>query len=296
MRIRVKPLVSLALLIGLHHAAASFCEARTDAFTTLRIHSDLKFNPAWATPLPVGEEKQDFERIISQQFHYLGCGGQCFAFVSDDDQYVIKFFKHKIRKPTSALLLHTLPAPFEAIRTRKLEKILSKLDRDFGSYKLAYEELPQETGILYIHLNKTQGLNQQVTICDKLNIAHQIDLDGIEFILQKKADMAYPYLEHLVQENKLKEAEAAIDSLVDVVVSRCHKGIFDEDAKIHRNFGFIQGQAVVIDVGRFRHDAQRKDPQVYRKDVAAITRTLHLWLDEHCPELTPHLEEKINSL
>lgn len=291
-----KLIISVALLAGLYYVAAHFCQARTDAFTTLRIHSDLTFNPAWATPLPEGTAKLDFERIVSQKFHYLGCGGQCFAFVSEDDQYVIKFFKHKIRKPMSSFLLKSLPTPFETIRTRKLGKILSKLDRDFGSYKLAYEELPQETGLLYIHLNKTKGLNRQITLYDKLNIAHQIDLDGIEFILQKKADMAYPYLAHLVQENKLKQAQAAIDSLVDVIVSRCHKGIFDEDAKIHRNFGFIQGQAVVIDVGRFRRDGQRKDPLIYRKDIAAITRTLHLWLEEHCPELTPHLKQKLSSL
>lgn len=292
----IRALVFAALLMGAYHFTAGFCRKKTDAFTMERIHSDLTFNPAWATPVPSGKERQDLQRILSQEFHYLGCGGQCFAFVSEDGQYVIKFFKHKIRKPLSALLLHTLPAPLEALRARKLGKILSKLERDFTSYKIAYDELKQETGILYIHLNKTQELDQQLLLRDKLNIAHKIDLDGIEFILQKKADMAYTYLDPLFHAKKLKEAEAAIDSLIDVIVSRCHKGIFDEDAKIHRNFGFIQGQAVVIDVGRFRRDAQRKDPLVYRKDVSAITRTLRLYLEERCPELIPHLEEKINSL
>lgn len=282
-------------LLGLYEGASRFCEARTDAFTIARIHSDLPYNAAWATPLPVGAEKEELTALLSQPFHYLGCGGQCFAFVSEDGETVIKFFKHRIRKPRSLLLFRPLPAPLEPIRLRKLNKILFKLNRDFNSYKLAYEELSQETGILYLHLNKTEGFNQTITLYDKLHIAHQIDLDQVEFIIQKKAEMAYPYLDRLIRDKQIENAERAIDSLLAVILSRCQKGIYDEDAKIHRNFGFIDGKAVVIDVGRFRGDISRIHPEVYRKDLLDITKSLHLYLEKESPELAAYLEQRLNA-
>jgi hypothetical protein len=288
-----KTLLFACVCISLYYLGSWFCTPKTDAFTLGRIHSALTHHHAWETPLPIGEEKHTLATLLSQPFHYLGSGGQCYAFVSEDGNYVIKFFKHKLRAPWNYFYTHPLPAPLEAVRLRKLAKILMKLDRDFTSYKLAYEELQPETGILYVHLNKTTGLNQAVTIYDKLNIAHTIDLDQIEFIVQKKADLAYSYLDSLIQNGNLTQLKVSIDSLIEVIISRCKKGIFDEDAKIHRNFGFIDGKAVVIDVGRFRKDPSRTSSDVYTQDVRTITRSLRVWMQESCPELTPWLEQRL---
>ncbi len=290
----MKTLIRFALIcLCLYYVVSWWCIPRTDAFTIERIHSALTYHQEWDTPLPSGAEKKALQSLLQKPFYYLGSGGQCYAFASEDGQTVIKFFKHKLRFPWNSFYSLSLPGPLEAIRSRKLAKIIMKLNRDFTSYKLAYEKLQPETGILYVHLNKTQGLNQTVMIHDKLNIAHEIDLDQIEFIVQKKAELAYSYLESLVKQGDLTQLQASIDSLIDVIISRCQKGIFDEDAKIHRNFGFIDGKAVVIDVGRFRQDPSRLSPEVYRQDVKTITRSLRTWIDQNCPELIPWFDKKL---
>lgn len=280
----------------LSYYTAIFCNQQTDRFSVARIHSDLSFNPEWETaPLSL-QQKQELRHLLDQKFHYLGCGGQCFAFSSEDGNYVIKFFKHKIRKPFSLFLKMSLPEPLEQKRLKKLNKALYKLNRDFTSYKIAYEDLREETALMYIHLNKGTELNQSVTIIDKIGIAHQIPLDDVEFVVQKRAKLVYPYIEELMAQGDSNAAKAAMHSILDIIVSRCKKGVFDEDARIHRNFGFIDSKPIFIDVGRFRRDPERKLPAVYKSDLEAITKRFRAWLEESYPTLASTLDEEFHAM
>ena len=160
-----------------------FCKGKTDGFTILRIQS--KLSPSQELPTTPPD-------VFSQDFTYLGSGGQVYAFVSSDDQYVLKFFKHHH---------HFLPfwrsvLPGSSEREQKREK---KRVRDFTSYRLCKDLLPQETGLLFVHLDRTEHLKTEVRILDKLQIAHLVDLDTTAFILQKRATLAYDYLEDLIQ-------------------------------------------------------------------------------------------------
>lgn len=282
---KIKLIATALCLWVLYHFAASFCNQQTDGFSIARIHSDLSFNPKWEIA-PIKKEKQnEVEKALSQEFRYMACGGQCFAFGSEDDQYVIKFFKHRIRKPYSY---------FTKIFKKKFEKAKYKLHRDFTSYKVAYEDLPEETGVIYIHLNKGMAPVPSVTIVDKLGIKHLLKLDGVEFVLQKKAELAYSRIDHLVEQGDPMKIRQALRSIIDVIVARCQKGYFDEDAKIHRNFGFVGDEPVIIDVGRFIPDSKRKEVGIYRADVLAITKGMRSWLKEKHPELVATLDEELN--
>jgi len=275
------------------YALACFCAKQTDRFSISRIHSALSYNAAWEVP-PLEEKKQEeLLSALDQKFHYLGCGGQCFAFASEDGNYVIKFFKHKIRKPLTLLNHPSLPEWVKKTQKKKMDKALYKLERDFNSYKLAYEELSEETGVFYIHLNKTKELNRSIFITDKIGIEHKIALDDIEFIVQKKGELAYTYFSSLMEKGDTTGAKNALEAMLQLIVSRCKKGIFDEDARIHRNFGFVQGKPIFIDAGRFRHDLTRKDPAIYKADLIAITGRLYDWLEETYPTLIPYLDEAI---
>lgn len=272
---------------------ASFCNLLTDGFSVARIHSNLTYDKAWET-LPLSREKKiELLKILDQKFSYLGCGGQCFAFASEDGAYVLKFFKHRIRKPYSFFLTTPLPEPFEKKRLKKLHKAQFKLQRDFNSYKIAYEDLSDETGLIYIHLNKGRDLNQSVTIRDKIGIEHRIALDDVEFVVQKRAQLAYAYIDELMAEKDAAAVRAAMHSILDVIVSRCKKGVFDEDARIHRNFGFVGAKPIFIDVGRFRRDPERMKPDVYKNDLEDITDRFRDWLEESYPTLVPVLDEEL---
>ena len=100
----------------------SFCDQQTDRFSIARIHSDLPFNPAWETAFLSAEKKAELRKLLDQKFHYLGCGGQCFAFASEDGSYVVKFFKHKVRKPFLLLLNMSLPVQLKKACRKKLDK------------------------------------------------------------------------------------------------------------------------------------------------------------------------------
>lgn len=274
------------------HLLSLFCEAQTDGFSVARIHSDLPYNPAWQT----SSSPEILDNALNQTYRYLSCGGQCFAFASDDGKYVMKFFKHRIRKPYSLYLTSRLFPPFENARRRKLSRALFKMNRDFQSYKIAYETLPQETGVIFIHLNKSSDLKRNVQIVDKLGIAHTIALDEVEFVLQKKAELAYAQFDSWIKNKDLALAKKGIHAMLETILSRCKKGIYDEDPRIHRNFGFIDDKPIFIDVGRFVPDANRKDKGVYTQDMKSIIKNFRDWLEETHPPLVEVLDEEMHAL
>ena len=280
-------LLKLFLLALVIYYVPKFCYDKTEGFALTKIHSNLTFEPNWDVkngPLP---------EVFDQKFSYLAAGGQVYAFVSEDGKYVLKFFKHHLRR--LPFWLKTLPLPKHLATKRKNQKKKRqrKLLRDFGSYKLSFENLLDETGLLYVHLNKTDSLQKTARIVDKIGITHQIDLDQVEFVLQKKAELALIHLSNLVSMQKIDHAKEAIESICGLVISRCKKGIYDEDAKIHRNFGFIDNKAVIIDVGRLKPDPRRKNKAVQKNDLIKITRKLSDFLEDLSPELSDHLKRHI---
>ncbi len=280
----MKTLLKIALLTLLVYYVPKFCYEKTAGFTLTKISSSLPYNPEWDVANP------PFTDVFDQSFSYLGAGGQCYAFVSEDGQYVIKFFKHHLRRLPLWLKVLPLKGSWNIKRSQQKQGRLKKLRRDFASYKLAIEELPKETGLLFVHLNKTTNLKKQAHVVDKIGIEHLIDLDKTEFILQKRATLAYPHIQTLVEKGDLDGARASIESICSLVIARSKKGIYDEDAKIHRNFGFLGNQAILIDVGRLKRDERRLDPDVYNIDLRKITGRLNDFLAELNPELSEHLQ------
>lgn len=296
MKTALKNLTFLVLLIAIVKFVPDFCAKQTDEFSLCRLQSAFPSDPNWDTP-PLNDSDQfEFKRAIAQQYHYLGSGGQCFAFESEDGQYVIKFFRHKLRKPQRWLLSLPLPEPLALKQAKAYNRLLNKHHRDFNSYKLAYEVLKEETGLICIHLNKTSKIGHHLTVSDKLHIRHQIDLDQTEFILQKKAELVYPSITKMMEEGHIEEAKKSLHAILGLIVSRCQKGIFDEDPRIQCNVGLIGTEAIFIDVGRFKKDEQRSDPEVYMHDLAEINHRFKGWLAENHPSLVPVLEEEMEQL
>jgi len=170
------------------------------------------------------------------------------------------------------------------------------LIKTFTSYKIAYEEMKEETGLVYLQLNKTDTLQQPLVIIDNLGISHRLDLSKMEFLVQKRASLFYPFLEKTIQEKGLESAKKTVSDLVDFLVIRNKKEIFDKDPDLTTNFGFLDDEIIQIDIGRFRKDPQRKDLVVYHDEILRITDQFNKWLKIHYPVLSEHLEHKIASL
>jgi len=290
----LKLLIKLALLAVAIYYLPKYCHSKTDGFALTKIHSNLSYNSDWETSAPPKEMLEMLDDIFNQTFTYLSSGGQAYVFVSEDGKYVLKFFKHHLRRLPFLLKHLPLPKNLAAKREKKRAGRIKKLHRDFNSYKLAFESLSEETGLLFVHLNKTDHLKKHLRIIDKLNIEHLLDLDQLEFILQKKATLAFTYLRNLINQGENEAAKKAIESICTLILNRCKMGIYDEDAKIHRNFGFIDNRAVLIDVGRLKYDERRKEVDVQKADLRKITQQLDRFLYEISPELAIALEKRVD--
>ncbi|HEY2811290.1 MAG TPA: hypothetical protein VGJ00_07890 [Rhabdochlamydiaceae bacterium] len=295
----VKYLKRLALLLaGIACALwlGHFCLVQTRGFALYKIRSRLSYNPAWEVSSLSRDTQEELKQILSQPFRFLNKGAQAYVFLSEDERYVIKFFKiHSLTHPTWLDWVYP-PLHLQPFKLRKILEKRQALNKSFASYKIAYEELKEETGIVFLHLNKTHFLHQTLTLLDNLNIAHRLDLDDMEFLVQKKAELFYPFLERKLREKGMEKGKAIISQLVHYLQMRSEKEIFDKDPDLETNFGILDDKVVQIDIGRFQKDPTRKNLQVYHPEIMRITDVFNQWLKQNYPLLSTHLEHEIENL
>jgi hypothetical protein len=286
----MKKIVAFFLILGTGYALFSMAIWHlTDGFSIANIRSDLVFSPQWEVVNPPLEETLP---LLAQDFYYLGRGSQCYVFESEDKQLVLKFFRHSRYRLPKITGYIACPTFLGEIQNQKREAKQRKLDALFQSCKIAYEELQDETGLLYLHLNKSAHLNKTVILYDKLKRAHPIHIDDYEFIIQKHGEQIYPYLFRLLAQGKKSEAKEALEDLALLLCSRLNKGIADHDAVIHKNAGFRANKALFLDVGEF--SKERCNNPGY--EVWQATGQLRRWLQEKDPELADYFGNIVQSL
>lgn len=216
------------------------------------------------------QEIEEIKAVLSQKFIYSGCGAQVYVFFSKDGSSVIKLFKKKrFEVPLWIRLLP--PNPYKA---RKLASKRAKVVREFSSCQIAFNELFDETALLLVHLDKK--IDQVVTLIDGEGRSYEANLGDYAFILQRKGELVYPYVEKLVREGDLQAAKQALLSLTSLLKERCLKGVDDTHPNFGKNFAFIEGKAVQIDIGRFSHEKVK---------VPQISKAFKVWLRNLSPEL-----------
>lgn len=265
---------------------SKFCLSKTDGFTLLKIQGHQENRLEVASP----DEEELIKNISLQPFDYLGKGAQTYVFVSRDRRYVIKFFRYfnKYRSPLETL-------PFARVQ-KTVQKRKAKQEKDFKSYLIAHERLKEETGLIYLHLHPTKNLKSTLTLYDKIKIQYKLSLDEMGFIIQKKADPFYPTLSRWIKEENWGKAQQALRGLVQLVLNRCQNGVFDKDPDLATNFGFLDGNPMQIDIGRFTLDATRKKPEVYKQDLVHIFKQLEKWLNTRSPDLAAYLHNEIDQI
>lgn len=296
MRKKLIQVAKLLLLVLCILATKRFCYRKTDGFAFHKILSPFPFHPEWESSAASAVPSEELESIFNQPYTYLARGAQCFVFASQDGRNVIKFFRLCHMRAPKWMTVLTFPLIFERYRLGKILERRRSVEKDFNSYKIAFEEMKEETGLLYIHLNKTDHLKKHLTIYDKIGVVYDVDLDQVEFLVQKKATLVYPTIEKLLKTQGLSSAKQAITRLVQLLKFRCEKGIFDKDPDLNTNFGFLDLCPVQIDIGRFRYDEERSKPSIYRDEIIRITDNLRQWLDTLSPALSDHLLAEIGNI
>lgn len=259
---------------------------RIDAF----IHRSQKgFHPSkvtsFLTPilewnLPNLENKEEISKILSQHFYYLDKGSQSYVFISHDEKHILKLLKQHKLKPNKFISYL-----FHSKISKKKEKFIDALE----SCKTAFLEFKEETGLIYLHLNNEKDLNCWVTCFDKDNHPHLISLDHTVFMLQKKADILSSSIDTLMAEGKENEAKTILSSLITTLKHFSEKGVYDNDAKLKRNFGVIDKTKVIqIDVGTFHIDPAKKIDICEHFD-----NSFKIWLETTYPSLSEHLTAEL---
>lgn len=305
----IKSILALAVFVGLEQ----LIELKTRGFCLQKIQADdLPFQKKWETAPLMTEQAGEIDALLSQPYTLLGSGSECFAFASADGKAVIKFFKLDHARPVyfqKGLFLEdhsalagtlsdhpltkaVLPSPFDKMMKRFLGIREFRLSRTFTSIKLAYDELKDETGLLYLHLNPTQHINKTLTLFDASGIRHEIDLDHARFFLQRRAVPLEQHLATLKKQNAEEMAKQSIDSLLGMLLSRCKKGYADRDI-LNRNLGFIGTTAIEIDSGSFIKNSKMKEPWLYKQELFYATLELKSWLKKNYPEMVDYLEKRV---
>lgn len=289
----MKKFLNLLAVILTFFAVQQFCRSQTEGFSLSKINSDYPASAKWE--ISCSQEKlMQVQQILNQPYYYLGSGVQCYAFESEDKQYVLKLFKHYHMWPDNALLRH-MPVP--SLLKNWCQKVIQqreeRLEHLFESAKIAYEDLGQQTGVLFVHLNPSRHQFPLLSIHDKLHIQHLIALDQIPFVLQKKAGLLFPKIKQYLDEHNQQKALAIINQLLDIIDLRSQKGIRNSDPILRRNVGLINDRPIEIDIGSFAYDPYIHLEKQRHRELFFETLELKDWLKQIAPQLVSHVEEQI---
>lgn len=269
-----------------------FFMTRSTGFGIEKIVSRLDYNPSWET-ITLSERQRELltQEVFSQKYYYLGAGNHCYAFISEDRKYVLKFFKMQHLLPKG--WLNGFPVSlFQKFGIKNETGHRLFAERIFTGYKAAYESLQEETGMLYIHLNKSCEFRTMVTLIDNKGKKYPVDIDSFEFIVQKSARKIFEHFTNLLDEGKNDDLRASINSFLQLIASRCEKGFSDPDLSIRNNFGFIGNSAIQFDCATLTEDSSMKYPLNFRHEVMQVVERLNQWANENCPEITIFIQEE----
>lgn len=228
------------------------------------------------------EANKPIPRLFNQPYYYLGKGAQTYVFLSEDKQYVLKFFKFK----------HIKPSIFDSEKQSKRK--LRKLERLFRGYWLA--DKYSVRGLTYIHLNAGTQQQPTVTLYDKLGLPRKINLDQMVFIVQEAGKTFSDELANSLNNHDLDAAKNSIAQIFELYFSEYAQGIFDRDHRVMDNVGFSQGQPFRMDVGMLTESDTIA--QTNADDMEKVAYTINHWITIHYPsfsvELSKFMERKLS--
>ena len=262
----------------------------TDGFSMNKIQGDLAVSQEIeASPL-----FQPLNSILKQKFSYLGKGCQSYVFVSEDERYVLKFFKFQHLRLSPTWKKFAFLPTWEQYFNRKEGEKKEKKRLLFTGCTIAGETLPRETGVCFVHLEQTDTLQTSIKIIDKLGIEHLAPLDDYAFIIQKRAIPSAIVFRDLMEQKRTRELRESIQSLLGVMATRLQKGVFDRDPAVIQNIGFVGKEAIILDIGQLEILSQCSSEKLLQ-DFKGRCHTLENWFKKNAKEHTYLVQEEIHN-
>lgn len=292
----LRPIVYLLLAALVVVGGLELYFSLTDDFRLANISYKLPFKAPWKSEKLSTEDAKALDALLKQKFSYIGKGAQCYAFGSEDGNYVLKFFKFKHLKPNWLMQLMPNSAGKEAYLREKERK----LRLVFDAYDLAYREDRQNVGLLYLHLTPMEGFTQHATVLDKMGFERDIDLNSTVFLIQKRGVTLRARLGELLKQNQVVQAQEAIDQILSMYIDEYQRGIYDRDHGVMVNAGFVGSQPFHLDAGKFAKVDAIQSPAIYADDLELILWKIKEWVGETYPhyksDLSHFMEERYQQL
>lgn len=289
----IKYLIIITLLIAGSYGIGRLYYKVTDGFAISNITSDLSYDEGRNTRPLTSSEKELVDQVLQQEFHYLGKGCQSYVFESQDGQYVMKFFKYQRFRTQPWLPYLTFLPGMDEYYQAKIAKKSGQLRKLLQSWKIAFDHLKDETGLVYVHLNKDPLSDKMITIYDKMGFKHTLFIDQMEFMIQRKAKMYCSSISDCMAYGDIFAASQLVEQLLARLLSEYQRGLADGDHAIMQNTGVLDGKLIHIDVGQFALKEEIKDPEVYKQDLFNKTYKFRKWLALNYPELNSYLEIRL---
>ncbi len=250
-----------------------FCRLQTDGFRLAKATTSHTY--------PFQQVSEGSPKQLHQPFYYLGSGVQSYVFLGEDNETILKLFKHHHFGPSVEFCKWALPKCLSKTIVKKREKRMQGL---FESAFIAYDKLASHTGVFYLHLGKSTSALGNLPIYDKLGILHHLDLDQTEFILQHKAETVENRLHSLLSQGKVTEAISSMKDLLALIQNRSKKGIKNKDGNVLENCGFLDKQPLEIDIGSFIYRTNSSHPNPHKKTAIRATLKLLGFIKKHYPQ------------
>ncbi len=240
--------------------------------------------------LPSEEVKQEASEILTQPFTYLSYGGQSTVYESQDKKYVIKFFNPRAVNKENWFHQFAKMRRFNSLKwiTNTYFRQKLRLKKYFLRYELAFKDLKEETGLVYVHLDPSTCLSKTMELTDKEGNPHRIQLDAYPFVLQKKVELTMHHLDRLLKNGDVEGAKESVKQIYELFLSRAQKGYTDRLQTLDKNYGFFEGRAVQLDVGRIQKIPTIAENPI--KEMERVISNITPSLAEPYPELAPVLQ------
>lgn len=266
--------VAIAIVFAMPKIKSLLEERLPDEFNLEKIALDIQADlPLF--PMP------DLLHATNQSFHYLGHGGQAVAFASEDGKFVLKFFllrsmhgkkKYPIPKPT-----HWIASHKKQRREKREKTAFQSLLKAMHNYAIAYQKIPEKTGILGLHLLPTKENLPKVSLYDQYGNKHEVELDRASFVFQKRATLVPVKLNTA---STIEEKKQVLLALNQFFAERAKSGFIDIERSfmIEANYGFIEETPIQLDVGNIEFlESLQKTPE---EEITRIQSLLQNWIQQ----------------
>ena len=235
----------------------------THSFHVSRLLIDLPVHSTWDVSSNLSPE--DVRHIFSQEFYYLGRGSQAFVFRSQDQDYVLKLF-----------ILEDEPHAVKIMQASQTAMLY----------------VPQETGLLYVHLNP--GSAPSVILNGPAWHRQTISLDRFRFVLQRRASSLKQALLACYEKKDQALFNTIIESFCSVLHRRISFGIYNSDSTLFDNFGMIDGQVVEIDFGNYVYCPDLFKGRRPQEELDRYASQLLKWVGQNMPEWRNEAVRRVN--